>query len=155
MFLDRLGDEFIQQFDKFILGSKSPQRFEIFNQMGVINALTQHRFFIIPSQFKEDLDKTQFAKPQDYVLETATQKALALEKSLLLQLLDQLWKEHLLTLDHLRQGIGLRAYGQRDPLNEYKSEAFSLFDNLVNLTLREKKIIKNSLPLILIILMNI
>ena len=85
MFLDRLGDEFIQQFDKFILGSKSPQRFEIFNQMGVINALTQHRFFIIPSQFKEDLDKTQFAKPQDYVLETATQKALALEKSLLLQ----------------------------------------------------------------------
>ena len=64
MFLDRLGDEFIQQFDKFILGSKSPQRFEIFNQMGVINALTQHRFFIIPSQFKEDLDKTKFVKPQ-------------------------------------------------------------------------------------------
>ena len=61
------------------------RNFEIFNQMGVINALTQHRFFIIPSQFKEDLDKTQFAKPQDYVLETATQKALALEKSLLLQ----------------------------------------------------------------------
>jgi hypothetical protein len=39
--------------------------------------------------------------------------------------LDQVWKEHLLALDHLRQGIGLRAYGQRDPLNEYKSEAFA------------------------------
>ncbi|HJP21743.1 MAG TPA: preprotein translocase subunit SecA [Alphaproteobacteria bacterium] len=50
------------------------------------------------------------------------------EKNLLLQLLDQHWKEHLLSLDHLRQGIGLRAYGQRDPLNEYKREAFDLFE---------------------------
>jgi preprotein translocase subunit SecA len=53
------------------------------------------------------------------------------EKSLLLQIFDQSWKEHLLALDHLRQGIGLRAYGQRDPLNEYKSEAFALFNNLL------------------------
>ena len=50
------------------------------------------------------------------------------EKSILLQLLDQIWKEHLLGLDHLRQGIGLRAYGQKDPLNEYKREAFDLFN---------------------------
>ncbi len=49
------------------------------------------------------------------------------EKSVLLQLLDQNWKEHLLQLDHLRQGIGLRGFGQRDPLNEYKREAFDLF----------------------------
>jgi preprotein translocase subunit SecA len=49
------------------------------------------------------------------------------EKSILLQLLDQHWKDHLHTLDHLRQGINLRAYGQRDPLNEYKREAFDLF----------------------------
>ncbi|MCH8113164.1 MAG: preprotein translocase subunit SecA [Proteobacteria bacterium] len=53
------------------------------------------------------------------------------EKSLLLQLLDQHWKEHLLGLDHLRQGIGLRAYGQKDPLNEYKSEAFNLFEAML------------------------
>ena len=53
------------------------------------------------------------------------------EKSLLLQILDQSWKDHLLQLDHLRQGIGLRAYGQRDPLNEYKQEAFSLFEGLL------------------------
>jgi preprotein translocase subunit SecA len=53
------------------------------------------------------------------------------EKSLLLQLFDQVWKEHLLQLDHLRQGIGLRAYGQRDPLNEYKSEAFVLFNSML------------------------
>jgi preprotein translocase subunit SecA len=49
------------------------------------------------------------------------------EKSLLLQILDHLWKEHLLHLDHLRQGIHLRGYAQRDPLNEYKREAFDLF----------------------------
>jgi preprotein translocase subunit SecA len=53
------------------------------------------------------------------------------EKSVLLQVLDQVWKEHLLALDHLRQGIGLRAYGQRDPLNEYKSEAFNLFNRML------------------------
>ena len=50
------------------------------------------------------------------------------EKSVLLQSLDHLWREHLVMLDHLRQVIGLRGYGQRDPLNEYKAEAFNLFE---------------------------
>ncbi len=54
------------------------------------------------------------------------------EKSLLLQIFDAVWKEHLLDLDHLRQGIVLRAYGQRDPLNEYKSEAFALFNAMLD-----------------------
>jgi preprotein translocase subunit SecA len=53
------------------------------------------------------------------------------EKSLLLQILDHLWKEHLLHLEHLRQGIHLRGYGQRDPLNEYKKEAFVLFEAML------------------------
>ena len=53
------------------------------------------------------------------------------EKSLLLQVLDQQWKEHLLGLDQLRQGIGLRAYAQRDPLNEYKKEAFGMFEGML------------------------
>ncbi|PHS79605.1 MAG: preprotein translocase subunit SecA [Rhodospirillaceae bacterium] len=54
------------------------------------------------------------------------------EKNLYLSVLDQLWKDHLLTLDHLRQGIGLRAYAQKDPLNEYKKEAFLLFEQLLD-----------------------
>ena len=54
------------------------------------------------------------------------------EKSVLMQIFDQSWKEHLLHLDHLRQGIGLRAYGQKDPLNEYKREAFNLFEDLLS-----------------------
>ena len=54
------------------------------------------------------------------------------EKSVLLQTLDGVWKEHLLVLDQLRQGIYLRSYGQRDPLNEYKSEAFALFNAMLD-----------------------
>src|SRR6202011_6054445 len=53
------------------------------------------------------------------------------EKSILLQTLDSLWREHLLMLEHLRQVIGLRGYGQRDPLNEYKQEAFYLFEAMI------------------------
>jgi preprotein translocase subunit SecA len=53
------------------------------------------------------------------------------EKSILLQTLDHLWREHLVMLEHLRQVIGLRGYGQRDPLNEYKSESFHLFENMI------------------------
>jgi preprotein translocase subunit SecA len=54
-----------------------------------------------------------------------------IEKMVLLQTLDQFWREHIVTLEHLRQVIGFRAYGQRDPLNEYKSEAFVLFESLL------------------------
>jgi preprotein translocase subunit SecA len=55
-----------------------------------------------------------------------------IERAVLLQTLDNLWREHLVTLEHLRQVIGLRGYGQRDPLNEYKSESFSLFEHMLS-----------------------
>ncbi len=55
-----------------------------------------------------------------------------MEKMIVLQILDQHWKEHLLNLDHLRQGINLRAFGQRDPLNEYKTEAFGMFETMLS-----------------------
>lgn len=53
-------------------------------------------------------------------------------KYILLTTLDQVWKDHLHNLDHLRQGISLRAYAQKDPLNEYKREAFDLFEQMLN-----------------------
>lgn len=59
------------------------------------------------------------------------------EKQVLLTTLDAVWKEHLLRLDQMRQGIGLRAYGQKDPLNEYKKEAFLLFNYMLD-ELRER-----------------
>jgi preprotein translocase subunit SecA len=73
-------------------------------------------------------DEKMAAKEQAYGADTMRM----VEKSLLLQLLDQTWKEHLLALDHLRQGINLRAYAQRDPLNEYKREAFELFSDMLS-----------------------
>jgi preprotein translocase subunit SecA len=55
-----------------------------------------------------------------------------LERHILLDVVDGQWKDHLLTLDHLKEGIGLRGYGQKDPLVEFKKEAFTLFDELMN-----------------------
>ena len=66
------------------------------------------------------------------------------EKSFLLQIIDHSWKDHLLFLDYLKQGISLRAYGQKDPLNEYKREAFALFENmLLNIKRNISKVLSN------------
>ena len=54
------------------------------------------------------------------------------ERMLMLQIVDSQWKDHLLAMDHLKEGIGLRGYGQRDPLIEYKKESFQLFEDLMN-----------------------
>ena len=87
----------------------------------------------IKHRIVEAVDRKMAAKAADYGPEVMRM----VEKSLLLQILDQAWKEHLLQLDHLRQGIGLRAYAQRDPLNEYKREAFNLFEQMLH-DLRER-----------------
>ena len=61
-----------------------------------------------------------------------TQSMRQIEKQVLLQTIDTKWREHLITLEHLRSVVGFRGYAQRDPLNEYKSEAFQLFEVLLN-----------------------
>ncbi len=68
----------------------------------------------------------------------------SVEKQLLLQTIDAKWREHLVTLEHLRTVVGFRGYAQRDPLNEYKTEAFTLFENLLN-SLRQEVTQKLSL----------
>ncbi len=78
-------------------------------------------------RIEESVDKMMAAKTANMGPELMR----LIEKNLLIQTLDAVWKEHLYALDHLRQGIGLRAYGQRDPLNEYKSEAFALFNAML------------------------
>ena len=81
----------------------------------------------IRERIEGELEKKMAAKTANYgpeLMRTA-------EKHILLHVLDRQWKDHLLSLDHLRHGIGLRAYAQRDPLNEYKREAFELFDELL------------------------
>jgi preprotein translocase subunit SecA len=54
-----------------------------------------------------------------------------LEKFILLQTIDTLWKDHLLAMDHLKEGIGLRGYGQRNPLQEYQKEGFTMFEDMI------------------------
>lgn len=76
----------------------------------------------------KSVDDMMLEKEAKYGAETMRQ----MERSVLLRVLDQAWKEHLLGLDYLRQGIHLRAYGQRDPLNEYKQEAFALFQSMLD-----------------------
>ncbi|WP_286792836.1 preprotein translocase subunit SecA, partial [Thalassospira sp. UBA4513] len=86
---------------------------------------------------RERIEKAADAKMAAKVANYGADIMRQVEKSLVLQLLDQSWKEHLLALDHLRQGIGLRAYGQRDPLNEFKREAFNMFEAML-VSLRER-----------------
>lgn len=82
----------------------------------------------IKARLQKAVDEHMESKEQAYGAEMMRMA----EKSLLLRILDQQWKDHLLSLDHLRQGINLRAYGQRDPLNEYKNEAFEMFQNMLS-----------------------
>ena len=73
-------------------------------------------------------DKTMADKAAAFGPETMPQ----IERQVLLQTIDTKWREHLLTLEHLRSVVGFRGYAQRDPLNEYKNEAFQLFENLLD-----------------------
>jgi len=83
------------------------------------------------SEVLERIEKASADKMAEKVGQYGPEIMRMAEKSILLQLLDQVWKDHLLSLDHLRQAIGLRAYGQRDPLIEYKREAFALFEDML------------------------
>ncbi len=86
---------------------------------------------IADEQMKERLASAVDAQAASKSAELGGDLYRQIEKMVLLQTLDHLWREHLVTLEHLRQVIGFRAYGQRDPLNEYKSEAFVLFESML------------------------
>jgi preprotein translocase subunit SecA len=86
---------------------------------------------IADQEIVERLNKEINEKAQAKEAEFGPQTMRQIEKMILLQTLDHLWREHLVTLEHLRQVIGFRSYGQRDPLNEYKSEGFHLFETML------------------------
>lgn len=87
----------------------------------------------------DQINKLYASKRQDFSEELFR----SIAKRCLLATIDQLWKDHLYTLDHLRQSIVLRAYGQKDPLNEYKREAFHLFEAMTE-SIRELFIVRLS-----------
>ena len=86
---------------------------------------------IADQEIEERILKEVDEKAQRKEQELGSENFRQIEKMVLLQTLDHLWREHLVTLEHLRQVIGFRAYGQRDPLNEYKTEAFVLFESML------------------------
>jgi preprotein translocase subunit SecA len=83
-------------------------------------------------QLEEELLNQIKSKYQDKESQIGTEMMRWYESMVMLQIMDQQWKDHLLGLDHLKEGIGLRGYGQRDPLVEYKRESFALFEELWN-----------------------
>ena len=82
----------------------------------------------IADRLYSETDKAMAQKVAKYGADTMRQ----VEKQVLLQVIDKSWREHLLTMEHLRSVVGLRGYAQRDPLNEYKTEAFTLFERLLD-----------------------
>lgn len=123
-----------------IYGNVSENTPSEFWDYDVINAQLKEIFG--PDIFLEKRDNISRDESVDILLERAKEQIAQkeknysseimryMERTILLRLIDQYWKEHLLNLDRLRQGINLRAYGQREPLNEYKQEAFTLFENM-------------------------
>ncbi len=92
---------------------------------------------VTPEDVQAKLAEAVEARAAERLAQIGPETMRDLEKNFLLQMIDLQWREHLQQLDHLRQVIGLRGYGQRDPLNEYKTEAFSLFEKLL-LDLRQQ-----------------
>ena len=83
---------------------------------------------IIAERISDAVDKMMAEKSVAFGPQSMRQ----IEKQVLLQIIDTKWREHLITLEHLRSVVGFRGYAQRDPLNEYKNEAFQLFEGLLN-----------------------
>ena len=83
---------------------------------------------VIRERLYEKTDEFMAAKAEQFGVENMR----SIEKQLLLQTMDAKWRDHILTLEHLRSVVGFRAYAQRDPVNEYKTESFQLFENLLD-----------------------
>ncbi|KZL16549.1 Protein translocase subunit SecA [Pseudovibrio axinellae] len=86
----------------------------------------------VTSRLKKEANEVMASKAANYGPDVMRQ----IERAVLLQTIDNLWREHLANLDHLRSAVGLRGYAQRDPLQEYKTESFTLFENMLS-TLRQ------------------
>ncbi|WP_146590513.1 preprotein translocase subunit SecA [Puniceibacterium confluentis] len=83
---------------------------------------------VIRERLEQASDKQMAEKAEAFGPDTMSQ----IEKQVLLQAIDGKWREHLLTLEHLRSVVGFRGYAQRDPLNEYKTESFQLFESMLD-----------------------
>ena len=98
----------------------------LFGQFSIFPDIEAKPFEELRNELLDSVKQAYEKKEQEVGAETFRY----LEKMMLLQVLDTQWKDHLLSMDHLKEGVGLRGYGQRDPLVEYKREAFEIFADL-------------------------
>ncbi|MDX2203287.1 MAG: preprotein translocase subunit SecA [Hyphomicrobiaceae bacterium] len=122
------GDTFAAIGQHLINGENSPIRLNGISPADAMQQAPQIGFQFLQSlaqarEFVAEMDATDRSE-----LAVGATRMRKIEKTVLLQTLDHLWREHIVTLEHLRQVIGFRSYGQRDPLNEYKSEGYQLFE---------------------------
>ena len=133
-FIESMVDKYIEDislFDKEVektLAEETKNNLNIDTNFSEIRKISSFNIDDVKSHIKNLSDLHIGKKKAEYGNEVFSMA----EKSLLIQIIDQSWREHLLSLDHLRQGISLRAYGQRDPLNEYKQEAFVMFEDMMS-----------------------
>tara|TARA_Y100000590_G_scaffold324303_1_gene367826 strand:- start:5974 stop:8493 length:2520 start_codon:yes stop_codon:yes gene_type:complete len=129
IFLDQIINEFVDYKNK-----NTDLEKKMLSSFGT--AFSKEEIDILRSKndifFKEEILNKFNNKRNERKSSLGEEQAKDIEKRIFLQLIDQNWKNHIQYLEQLRQVIGLRSYGQRDPLIEYKKEAFNLFENLLN-----------------------
>jgi preprotein translocase subunit SecA len=132
--LDMMGDVSSSVLDQFVPEDVKPDLWDlkglntaVHQQFGIIEDFTAKKW--TQGEITEVISK-QVKSIYDSQKQKLAQFFEKVEKMILLQTIDQRWKEHLQLIDHLKEGIGLRGYAQKDPLIEYKKEAFAAFENL-------------------------
>jgi preprotein translocase subunit SecA len=98
----------------------------LYGQFAIYPEIEPAGFEELRTKLLDEINRAYTAKENEIGAETFRY----LERMIMLQVLDTHWKDHLLSMDHLKEGVGLRGYGQRDPLVEYKREAFEIFEDL-------------------------
>ena len=126
-YLDTFAPDKVRQDEWNLEGLKKEveRRFGIDVEMEELQGLSREELL----ELLENKVKEAYEKKEE---EVGSQQLRNLERMVTLYILDNLWKDHLLAMDHLREGIGLRGYGQRDPLNEYKKESYELFMDMID-----------------------
>ncbi len=140
--LDGMRDEVTSQIvDRFIPPQSIPEQWDLEGLEQSIEAEFRSKLPVgdwmdADESLQEHLlkEKINAVLKEEYIAKCSVvgEKMRLFEKQIMLQILDTLWKEHLATMDHLRQGIFLRSYGGRNPRQEYKREAFALFQDLLS-----------------------
>ena len=125
-YLDTFASDKVRQDEWNLEGLKKEveRRFGIEVELEEIQGLSREELL----ELLEERVMEAYEKKEE---EVGTEQLRNLERMVTLYILDNLWKDHLLAMDHLREGIGLRGYGQRDPLNEYKKESYELFMDMI------------------------